>query len=573
MNLLGPLLARSLLEGMLDTDLEMGEMGAREDLLQPVPEPSQSRFLRMFSSKSLRISHIDKAIKEEKFESADELLRELLEQDGYDSEPLITSQTMLTAAQREDKHVMRLLLTVCLVRTPEEIFELLKVCLDRTSSCKQTALLWASEKGDLEMARLLLEQLKIRDSSPRKSSSETKYTTPLHLAIKPCGVSKGEDPDKELEERAELAKLILQYPVGRGMLNTQDLQGNSPLHLAVETMNVDVVEALIEDKRLLGTPKNNNGKTPYGLNREQAHSDEWRELEAVKLIGEFLLKLPRVQEDRKLLMEEKTRLSSVAMNFLLIGALLVQVSFPAILAMVTLPPELLTDSCPESPPPASQSTVPAVPSCLLDQAQKKLMKYKPYYIRVIDIFRGSNNLSFYFAIITIMAAIRLIVSSSRNIPLEKEISHMKHMNILISLALTFSTTFMMIAYVSGGLGKIPVVESGWAYVLSQWEEGNSIAILKSTMLTTNSVGLLLSSPFILIFLYSNLTIFRDYLGSRIGSWNSHQTHHSRWAEGRWQRFLTLFLAVTFFLAALFSVGMLIFGIGLLKDYIKPPPSP
>ncbi|KAL2620222.1 hypothetical protein R1flu_000427 [Riccia fluitans] len=553
----------------MDRDVEMGVL----ELLQVVPERTQSGFLRMLSSKSLRIHHIDTAIAEEDYCRAEALLLELLFQEypgqlnGDDIDTLLSSKTLITAAERGDHGVVRLLLKVCSWRAPDRIEELLN---GDPSGKLWTALHWACEIGHLQVARVLLDpQLPLPSSSnsstASRDSSCPEFSTPLHLAIRPLDLKNGQG--KEIE-RVELVKLLLQSPVGNGMLNRKDWQGNTPLHLAVETMNVDVVELLIREKRLIGTEKNGNGKTPSALNWEQAHSNRTRELEAVKIIENLLSELRDVQKVWSGLIDERTRYSNAAMDFLLIGALLVSVTYAGILSMVGMPDQLMKDLCADSPQPAS---VASVQPCIHEQAHaKNLMRYKPYYIRVIDIFRGSNNLSFFFAIITIMVAIRLIVSSGEDIPLENEISHMKNKNILISLALTFSTTFTVIAFISGALAKIPVAESGWAYVLSQWVDGTSkVAILKSTMLTTSGVGLLLSSPFIFIHLYDNLAILRACLGTKVYSWDS---YHARWAVGRWQRFLTLFFSVTFLLATLFIVFMLIFGFGLLKDYIKPPPT-
>ncbi|BBN15405.1 hypothetical protein MPTK1_6g19360 [Marchantia polymorpha subsp. ruderalis] len=436
--------------------------------------------------------------------------------DNIDVSMLISYHTLHLAAAGGHTDIVQLLIEHCNTYNPLDLYDVING-LDSDSSdprhVQWTALHYASQNNHLGVVEAIL-----RTNVPMllHFNPAADFTTPLHLAIKP-GDKRQRSVDYGIlsahTSRLPLIKQLLSAPEGKILLNMKNSEGNTPVHLAVEQMNVDVVELLIKESTLIATETNNEGLTPSRLIWDMLNAKNPKNSTPARIMRKQLRMLPDVQEEENNMMAEKMRYYTAANNFLVAGALLASVTFAGIISATALPSEFSDEYGSEvpAPPPPPQGSAPP-PHAPEDRT------YKGYYLRAISTYRGSTNLSFYFAIITVMASIRLIISVEGTMDPEDEIAFLRHSTVLISFALNISTGFAVVAFISGGLCHIPVSESRWADVLAKWEDGHHVDIVKSTMLTTTVVGILLILPVILIpLLRDDLPVLR---AAYLRAWNA-----------------------------------------------------
>ncbi|XP_049769343.1 poly [ADP-ribose] polymerase tankyrase-1-like [Schistocerca cancellata] len=114
----------------------------------------------------------------------------------------------------------------------------------------RTALHWASRRGDVEAARLLLEAGAAVDAREIKG----KQRTPLHLAAEEGG--------------AAVARLLLRATADP---NARDCRGWRPLHLAAAYGQAEVAAALLDAGADRGATTGDDGETALDIARESGY--------------------------------------------------------------------------------------------------------------------------------------------------------------------------------------------------------------------------------------------------------------------------------------------------------------
>ncbi|KAG6550999.1 hypothetical protein Mapa_007232 [Marchantia paleacea] len=391
----------------------------------------------------------------------------------------------------------------------------------------------ASEVGQAGVVKQLLKHSrKVHKNSPE---SFRKFVNSWHLqnTALHCACSKGHvGVVKELLDEPYMAELDL---------NSRNGDGDTPLHMAItralETMNLDVVDLLCakgKQKKLLMNKKNKEGKTPYERLWEVASStpDEEELHDCAELMKQMFLKQKSVNDRRDDYYRERDFLQNVATSLLVGGTLLVSVTSGGFLQMPKLPsPEDFLE-----------------PGSSFFDPDSNLGSRKYWYIRAIDIFRCSNAISFFMSIISIIASIRVMISRRDRLFIEREVRDLERSIRVASIALTLATAVAVVAFVSSGLANIPVAESGWSKVVSQWGMHKYIPLTQSTTLTTSLLGSMFVAPIVVMPLAKDYYFF----------WSEYRGDMSSF-----RRLMSLLFATALISTVLLLVCMVVFGMGLL----------
>ncbi|KAJ0965477.1 hypothetical protein J5N97_026615 [Dioscorea zingiberensis] len=196
-------------------------------------------------------------------------------------------QTALHAAvvRSPDEQLLRLLISI--MRNNVEITAMLlkwKPRLGRVSDdSANIPLHYVAASGDVRIARLLLEHDASTNFIPDKNG-----LFPIHIAactdnvqviielLKHCP-----DSDELVDGKGRsflhvavvnhsqrVVRYVLERPNLEKLLNDQDYEGNTPLHLAVTMGGKEIVYDLIKDDRLDSRVMNNEGLTPLDLSKK-----------------------------------------------------------------------------------------------------------------------------------------------------------------------------------------------------------------------------------------------------------------------------------------------------------------
>ncbi|KAJ0965474.1 hypothetical protein J5N97_026612 [Dioscorea zingiberensis] len=246
-------------------------------------------------------------------------------------------------------------LHAAVVRCPEITAMLLKwkPRLGRVSDdSANTPLHYVAASGDARIARILLEHDASTNFIPDKNG-----LFPIHIAscmdnvqviielLKHC-------PDSDelvdgkgrnflhvavVNHRQRVVRYVLERPNLEKLLNDQDYEGNTPLHLVVTVGSKEIVYDLIRDKRLDSGVMNNEGLTPLDLS-QKLNNHKGFPLNATSLIFRCLVDSGAIfspkrydlqKRNRTLDMESENLYISLSQSLAILSMLIATVTFAA----------------------------------------------------------------------------------------------------------------------------------------------------------------------------------------------------------------------------------------------------
>ncbi|KAL2620219.1 hypothetical protein R1flu_000424 [Riccia fluitans] len=485
-----------------------------------------------------QIEYLNTCIAGREWEEVGDLLKDLLEAEDDDPVKVLAllrpdvTQVFLWAVADGQERVVKLF-------TERDL-----QAVDAKSFQYQNALYEFSKDGNSGAVRLLMRYFKkAYKNSPgifgnfvnaRDDGSKTKNTA-LHWACEKGRLA----VVKELMDDAFLPELDL---------NARNGDGDTPLHVAITkalgSKNLDIVDILCtkgKHKKLHMNKKNRDGKTPYQRLWEAAmdNSRGEEERDAAELLRQMFLKQKPVNDRRDDAYRERDYLQTVATSLLVGATLLVSVTFGGFIQMPRLPPEE------DFIEPGAEAFNP----------NSNLGSRKYWYIRAIDIFRCSNTITFFMSIISIVASIRVMISRRDRVFIEKENCDLERSIRVGSLSLMLATAVAVVAFVSSGLANIPVAESGWSMVISNWDRNRYVPLFRSTTLTTSLLGALFVAPLVVMPLWKDYYFFFQ--------------EYARDVSSLWKLF-TLLFATALISSVLLLIFMVVLGMeaSASRSYIE-----
>jgi ankyrin repeat protein len=161
-----------------------------------------------------------------------------------------------------------------------ELLDWDKSLATKVDNSDSTPLHYAASAGNLNTVRLLLQH-----ETSTAYMADKKGLYPIHTAAK-CGrtsvikelIEQVPDSDELLDKdgrnflhiaimsgKRKIIFLIPQNPTFLKMLNARDHQGNTPLHLAVQKGDYQIVRFLVSMRMVCSSIMNRNGLTPVDL--------------------------------------------------------------------------------------------------------------------------------------------------------------------------------------------------------------------------------------------------------------------------------------------------------------------
>ncbi|KAL3681744.1 hypothetical protein R1sor_024700 [Riccia sorocarpa] len=459
-----------------------------------------------------------------------DLLQELLETEQED--PVVTprllrpevTQVFLWAVADSQDRVVKLLTDREAVDAKS--FEYHKALYD-----------FAKEGNNSAVRQLLRYSKKVHKNSPEPhfkefvNSTEDDGTKTRNTALHWACFKGHTAVVKELMNKAFLPELDL---------NSENGSGDTPLHLAItnalETKNLDIVDMLCNrgNHKLLLNKKNGEGKTAYQRLWEVAmdSSKGKEERDAAELMRQLLLEQRPVNDRREEAFREREYLQIVATSLLVGATLLVGLTFGGFLQMPRQPPD--------------EDFIE--PGATVFDPTSNLGSKKYWYKRIVDISRCFNSITFFMSIISIVASIRVMIYGREQVFIEKKNCELEQSIRVSSLSLMLAIAVAVVAFVSSGLANIPVAESGWATVISNWGGGKYVPLFQSTTLATCLLGSLFVLPLVAIPLWKDYHFFiQEYF---------------REVSSLWKLSILLFSTAMIFSVPLLLV-MEVLGVGLL----------
>ncbi|KAJ6797585.1 ankyrin repeat-containing protein-like [Iris pallida] len=216
---------------------------------------------------------------------------------------------------------------------------------------QSTPLHYAASLGDYKMVQLLLHHdaaaayLFDKDGlSPIHVAARMGYVDTIERIVEACPDAvelidkKGQNLLHVAADSKALSvvKYVIRKPAFKELLNDQDHVGNTPLHLATIGHNLEIIQLLLEDKRVDAALRNHKGLTPLDL--ASSCTDSSIQLRMHKIMAGLAsagsrhspqrmdLRLNKFHRSRE---EEINRCRAMANNLAIVGVLIATVTFAA----------------------------------------------------------------------------------------------------------------------------------------------------------------------------------------------------------------------------------------------------